>query len=74
VVPTGSVTKQKAPSDAGGAWWNDRVVENLAHDSSHGPAAAGRMFTVGAAHDVDHDLQLARTSREIKACSSCARR
>jgi len=50
VAPAGSVAKQKAPSDAGGAWWKDVVVELLARDSFHGPTEAGHVFAIGDAH------------------------
>jgi len=50
LAPAASVAKQKAPSDAGGAWWKDVVVEFLARDSFHGPAEAGHVHAVDEAH------------------------
>lgn len=49
-VPAGSVAKEKAPSDAGGACGKDVVVELLAHDSFHGPAEAGHVVEGDFAH------------------------
>ena len=41
------------------------VVEFLAHDSFHGPARAGHVFTVHDAHDVDHEMELSQRSRKV---------
>src|SRR4051794_15585577 len=68
VVPAGSVAKQKAPSDAGGAWWKSVVVEFLAPDSFHGPAEAGHVIAVEFARRFDHALRLPQQSRKIKRC------
>ncbi|MGY4429378.1 hypothetical protein ACVWWO_001855 [Bradyrhizobium sp. F1.13.1] len=46
----GAWPNKKAPSDAGGAWWKDVVVEFLARDSFHGPAEAGHVVAVEFAH------------------------
>jgi hypothetical protein len=45
----------------------------LAHDSFHGPARAGYVFTVRGAHDVDHEASLPRISPKIKGCVGAAR-
>jgi hypothetical protein len=51
----GAWPKQKAPSDAGGAWWKDVVVEFLARDSSYGPAEAGHVVEVDFARRFNHE-------------------
>jgi hypothetical protein len=43
--------------------------EFLARHSFHSPARAGHVFTVEAAHDVDHESYLQRRSRKIKGCN-----
>ena len=49
------------------------VVEFLAHDSFHGPANVGHVFTVGDAHRSNHETQIPRTSRKIKGCAGVIR-
>ena len=50
------------PAGPGG---KDVVVEFLARDSSHGPAEAGHVFTMGVAYCDVHDVHILRNSREI---------